>query len=130
MESALDDLLVLGGLFAGVWALSLAFLVRIRSDKSGAEEELKDAAGAAILALHAIAGGAAAAALGWNISSKLSDAILAVLIFLIPFAAMGMVYTYKKRPSRKYLCLIYPIAVGILIVVWGIGTGIGWFEVK
>lgn len=98
----MTDLIAFGAFLGGIWALSLLSLKVIR-DSEHAESRLRDAAAAAIVALSFLAGLAASFAYGWNflfsdssnsneLGSSWIGAILASGLFLVPFAAMTIVY--------------------------------------
>lgn len=95
----MEDLITFGSLVGGTWALSLFGLKSIR-DSAEAEEPLKDAAAAAIIAVNFIAGMAASVYLGWNLDNDMSGAVVAGFIFLVPFIAMASIYFHAKWRTR------------------------------
>lgn len=121
----MNDLVVLLGLFVAVWGLALALLKRIVSS-ANAQQELKDAAEASVIALHTVAALVAAAALGWNLDNNPYEAIFAVLIFGIPFIAMTTIYL-RKKSHRVWAW--GPVALYLtVIVVAGFAFGGRWLD--
>jgi hypothetical protein len=90
----------LGGLFAAIWALSLASLKSIR-DSEHADEPTKDAAAAAMIGLVIVISMGSAAGLGYTFAQHAWGALLGAFIFAAPFIAMWVVYVRRKRAEKK-----------------------------
>ena len=109
----MNDLIAVGLYIGGIWALSLLGLKSIR-DSQQAEEKLKDACEAAIIATNIVGSIAAAFALGVGQINTWGAGIQAVLIFTVPFLAMGAVYKKFKRRGVTWMSVIF-VAVFTLL---------------
>ena len=128
----MEELLVYLALLAAVWGISLIGLKRLADEANGADEDLRDSANVAIMALHLLAGAAAAAGAGYSVVETSGGILLGIMLFLIPFAVVGIMYGSKtpnesnKRPLMKW----FIVATVVLYATWllGLAFGCNWMS--